>query len=118
MAGPAAEGATNWIRSLPNEEPGTNPEQDAYQTWMAQAAPGVSPDTFSADSWAAGKAFFDSLDALPGPITREALVAQLRSVGEYDAGGLIGPTSEERRGGKECVSTCRYRWETAHSQNK
>src|SRR3546814_10336356 len=58
---------------------------------MAQAAPGVSPDTFSADSWAAGKAFFDSLDALPGPITREALVAQLRSVGEYDAGGLIGP---------------------------
>src|SRR3546814_6808387 len=27
MAGPAAEGATNWIRSLPNEEPGTNPDR-------------------------------------------------------------------------------------------
>src|SRR3546814_11704308 len=114
MAGPAAEGATNWIRSLPNEEPGTNPEQDAYQTWMAQAAPGVSPDTFSADSWAAGQAFLDSLDAMPGPITREALVDQLRSVGEYYAGGLIGPIphgqqpsnrKEESRVGEECVQT-------------
>src|SRR3546814_12941487 len=27
---------------------------------------------------------------------------------------LGGPRSEERRGGKECVSTCRYRWYPAH----
>ena len=29
--------------------------------------------------------------ALPGPITREALIAQLAKVGTYDAGGLYGP---------------------------
>src|SRR3546814_19464029 len=27
-----------------------------------------------------------------------------------NAPGLSDPRSEERRGGKECVSTCRYRW--------
>src|SRR3546814_11306836 len=26
--------------------------------------------------------------------------------------------SEERREGKECVSTCRYRWSPSHSQKK
>src|SRR3546814_4162287 len=29
-----------------------------------------------------------------------------------------GGRSEERRVGKECVSTCRYRWSPYHSQNK
>src|SRR3546814_19173620 len=33
-------------------------------------------------------------------------------------GTNIGPRSEERRAGKECVSTCRYRWETAKYKNK
>src|SRR3546814_17919541 len=28
------------------------------------------------------------------------------------------PRSEERRVGKECVSTCRSRWSTYHSKNK
>src|SRR3546814_5220633 len=27
---------------------------------------------------------------------------------------VVGPRSEERRGGKECVSTCRSRWSPDH----
>src|SRR3546814_17024629 len=30
----------------------------------------------------------------------------------------VGPRSEERRVGKECVSTCRSRWEPYHSKKK
>src|SRR3546814_12102512 len=30
------------------------------------------------------------------------------------AGGKSDPRSEERRVGKECVSTCRYRWSRDH----
>jgi ABC-type branched-subunit amino acid transport system substrate-binding protein len=86
----AAEGASTWIRGLPNEERG-NAEQAAFLEWMDRVAPGVAQDTFAVDSWAGAKAFFDSLEALPGPISREALLAQLRGVAEYDAGGLIGP---------------------------
>src|SRR3546814_17446580 len=29
-------------------------------------------------------------------------------------GALVGARSEERRVGKECVSTCRYRWSPYH----
>src|SRR3546814_16359859 len=34
------------------------------------------------------------------------------------ANGPKGPRSEERRVGKECVCTCRYRWSPYHSKKK
>jgi len=33
----------------------------------------------------------DALAALPGPITRDGLLAQLRTMSPYDAGGFLGP---------------------------
>jgi ABC-type branched-subunit amino acid transport system substrate-binding protein len=91
LAGDAAEGTTSWIRNVPNEEPGTNAEQTAFLTWMAQTAPDEVADTFAADSWAAAKGMVDALTALPGPISRDALLQQLRATTNYDAGGFIGP---------------------------
>ena len=90
MAGAAAEGAVNFIRSVPNEEINSNPEGKNFVEWMGRAAPGVSPDTFAADSWASAKAFLDAVDAIPGPISREALIAQLKTMTRYDAGGFFG----------------------------
>src|SRR3546814_12637053 len=37
-------------------------------------------------------------------------------VGEVQSIDLIGNSSEERSVGKECVSTCRYRWPPFHTQ--
>src|SRR3546814_14209792 len=40
---------------------------------------------------------------------------EFRRVGKADAGRLLdGVRSEERRVGKECVSTCRSRWSPYH----
>ena len=86
----AAEGVTAWIRNLPNQEPDSNPEQKAFLQWMDRTAPGVPADTFAAESWAGAKAFLDALVALPGPITRPALLAQLRATETFDAGGFLG----------------------------
>src|SRR3546814_14621564 len=36
--------------------------------------------------------------------------------GENDEGAVHGVRSEERRVGKECVSTCRSRWSPYHSK--
>lgn len=92
LAGPeAAEGATTWIRNLPHEEAGSNPEMQAFLDWMQRTSPGTSVDEFGADSWAAAKALIDSLEALGGPITREAVIGQLRSIDRFDAGGMFGP---------------------------
>jgi ABC-type branched-subunit amino acid transport system substrate-binding protein len=86
----AAEGVTAWIRNLPNEEPNSNPEQQQFLRWMDRTAPGVPADTFAAESWSAAKAFVDAVVALPGPISRKALLAQLRATETFDAGGFLG----------------------------
>jgi ABC-type branched-subunit amino acid transport system substrate-binding protein len=90
-AGGAAEGTVTWLRSLPNEEAGSSPAVALFNEWVGRVAPSSPRDPFAVDSWAASKAFFDALSALPGPITRDALIAQLAKVGTYDAGGLYGP---------------------------
>jgi ABC-type branched-subunit amino acid transport system substrate-binding protein len=89
VLGEAAEGVTSWTRSLPLDET-SNPEMRAFREWMARVAPGIPPDTFAADSWASSKAIFDSLEALPGAISRDALLAALTALTEYDADGFYG----------------------------
>jgi hypothetical protein len=59
--------------------------------------------TFASDSWVGAKAFFDALVALPGPITREALIAQLKSVERYDADGFLGPIQFGRKLNNGCL---------------
>jgi len=90
--GPAAdqEPVVNWIRFLPDEERASNAMADQYLKWMAQTAPGVPHDIFAADSWASGVAFFDALQQLKGPITRDALIAQLKTMTGFDAHGFFG----------------------------
>ncbi len=91
LAGPAAEGAISWLRTLPNEDASNNAEVAAFVEWMDRVAPGDVKDVFAADSWTSVKAFLDTLEALPGPISRQALMAQLGATGSYDAGGMMGP---------------------------
>ena len=91
LAGDAAEGATSWIRSLPTEEASTNKAMATYVEWMDRVAPGLPQDLFSIDSWVSAKVFIESLEKLPGPITREALISQMTSIETYDADGMFAP---------------------------
>lgn len=91
LAGDAGEGATMWIRTVPNEEAASNPGTAAFVQWMDQTSPGTDMDPLAAESWIAAKLLIDGLEALPGPITRQALVDHLRSIDRYDADGMLGP---------------------------
>jgi ABC-type branched-subunit amino acid transport system substrate-binding protein len=91
LAGPAGEGTTSWLRALPVEDGGTNPEQAAFAEWMAQIAPDAPTDVLAADSWAALHAIVTAMEALLGPLTRDSLIAQLRTMNSFDAGGFFGP---------------------------
>jgi hypothetical protein len=74
----------------------------AFIEWMDQIATGEDLDPFAVDSWASAKLFFDTLEALPGPITRAAFLAKLKATGTYDAGGMFGPI----RVGVELTNAC------------
>ena len=92
QAGPeAAEGATSWLRSLPTEEASSNEAMAQYVEWMNRVAPDLPQDLFSIDSWVSVKAFVESIEALPGPITREAVVQHMSSIQSWDADGMFGP---------------------------
>src|SRR3546814_20956673 len=52
-----------------------------------------------------------------GPM-RDPASLNTPSTGAIGDAYMIGTRSEERRVGKECVSTCRSRWSPAHSKKK
>src|SRR3546814_11640985 len=56
----------------------------------------------------------DPADHLPVPFGDDAMVGEMRALDEV----AIGRRSEERRVGKECVSTCRSRWSPYQSKKK
>lgn len=91
QAGPAAEGATTWLRTLPNTDASSNEQVALFIEWMDRAAPGEIKDQFGADGWTSAKTFFDILARIPGPISREAFIETARSIETYDAGGMLGP---------------------------
>src|SRR3546814_4520987 len=49
-----------------------------------------------------------------GQTMLELAVIKPEHVQHYEVGVKAQPRSEERRVGKECVSTCRYRWSQFH----
>lgn len=102
LAGKAAEGATSWLRSLPTEEASTNEAMHTYVEWMNRVAQGLPQDLFSIDSYVSANAFFDALEALPGAISREALVRQLETFDSYDAGGMFAPINLGKDLSKGC----------------
>jgi ABC-type branched-subunit amino acid transport system substrate-binding protein len=117
VAGAAAEGAVNFIRSIPNEEAGSNKGVSQFIEWMGRAAPGVTPDTFAADSWASTKAFLDAVDNIPGPISREGLIAQLKTMKRYDADGFFGPINLGDKQSLGCFIAVRVvngKWQRIH----
>jgi branched-chain amino acid transport system substrate-binding protein len=103
QAGSAAEGAMTFIRYLPVEEASSNAEVKRFAEWMQRVAGGEALDSFAADSWAASKVFFDTLEALPGPITREALVGGMRAIKSYDGAGMFGPIEFGTEKSNNCV---------------
>lgn len=89
LAGAAGENSLTWITWLPREDGGTVPEQKLFLDWMQRTTPDAFQDTFANNSWAATKFLFDTLESLPGPISRDALLEKIRSTDRYDAAGLI-----------------------------
>src|SRR3546814_19602822 len=51
-----------------------------------------------------------------GGVARQPLDGEPWPLGECGAGEFAGVRSAERRVGKECVNTCRYRWSPSHTK--
>ena len=88
----------------PTRSAGRNAEQDAFLEWMDRTRPDSAATRFAADAWAASKAFFDALQALPGPDHPGGARRPAAGHGPtYDAGGFFGA---DPASGRSCSNGC------------
>ncbi len=90
------------ITSLPFEEAGLNEE---VQTFVDNVP---THNTFSTTSWLASRLFERAVNdvvAAEGPngLTRASLLEALANVADFDANGMIGPTTPSERGPNPCI---------------
>jgi hypothetical protein len=100
--GQAVENQYAYVSYLPFEAKGSNAMLDALLRYVAK------PDGFGVDSFAAGlllKQVVDDIVVKSGPnaITRSAILAGLRTVHAFDAGGMIAKTDVAARKASPCV---------------
>ncbi|HUZ43793.1 MAG TPA: ABC transporter substrate-binding protein [Acidimicrobiales bacterium] len=67
------------------------PEVPLYLKWLAQAAPGFSPDQFSAYSWADAALFVHALTQAGPHLTQKGVDAALAATDQFSDNGLMAP---------------------------
>jgi hypothetical protein len=76
-----------------NQDEGANiPEVKLFQEWHERTYPGVPINLYAMFAWASDRLFQKAAEAVVGPLTRKSLMASLRKIHDFDAGGLIAPT--------------------------
>jgi ABC-type branched-subunit amino acid transport system substrate-binding protein len=93
LAGDAAEGVTLNVANDIFEDRAQNPAMDTMLTWFNRSAPGVEPDYFAIIAWSAADLFVHALSAVGPQPTRDAVLAELRKVNTFDAGGILAPNN-------------------------
>jgi ABC-type branched-subunit amino acid transport system substrate-binding protein len=89
--GTDVEGTYVWMQFLPFEEASANKELQAYVTGVGDS----KVDSFGAQAWQAAATFKQVIDGIvkadgANGITRKAIIAGLKSIGDVDANGWMG----------------------------
>jgi branched-chain amino acid transport system substrate-binding protein len=85
----------------------TDPQWVQFADAMSKYAPGHSPDIYAAWGWLAGQVTYAGLEKLRGPITRDAFVAQLETLRDFDTiAGKINYSAQRHEG-----SCCQLLWQ-------
>ena len=62
-----------------------------YVSWLAEVEPDEEPTSNGLQAWVRAQLFYDAATAVGPELTREGLIAELESMTDWDAGGLIPP---------------------------
>ena len=102
--GSAVEGQYVWVNSLPLEDKGHNAELDALLARYPK------PDGFGTSAWIAGEVFAQAVNDTvqahggdPNSVTRANLLAAIRNMHSFTAGGLVPKVDIGRKRGSPCL---------------
>lgn len=101
-SGEAVVGTVVFLNFLPFEEASTNQEMQLYLQWLEQVSPGSDPGFFGLFAWSATRLFVQQAAALGGDLSRESLIASMRSVRDWTSNGLHAP----QRVGEKRIGDC------------
>lgn len=106
QAGEGAEGALAFINTLPLDE-GGNEELATYRDWLARSTPGARPSIESANAWLHMKVVVDTIRRIDGDVTRESFLAAIKTLNDWDGGGMISPMDVGNRQQGYCTVAVR-----------
>lgn len=89
--GPAGEGSYVPLGHALLEEVDEVEALQDYVTWLAEVEPDEEPTSNGLQAWIRAQLFYDAAMAVGPELTREGLIAELESITDWDAGGLIPP---------------------------
>jgi hypothetical protein len=100
--GASVEGQYSWLQFLPFEDRGSNPTLDAFLQYDRK------PDAFGVQAFASGLLLQQVIDRIVAQhglngVTRARILAGLRSVHAFDAGGLIVKTDIAAKAPSPCI---------------
>ena len=89
--GPAGEGSYVPLTHALLHEADQIEALDDYITWLAEVAPDANPTSNGLQAWIKAQLFYDAAMAVGPDLTRDKLIAELETMTDWDAGGLIPP---------------------------
>jgi ABC-type branched-subunit amino acid transport system substrate-binding protein len=103
QGGAQVEGQYSWLQLLPVEDQGSNAALDAFLQYDK------APDAFGEQAFSASLLFQQVIEAIvaksgPNAITRAAVLAQIRTVHAFDAGGMIVKTDVAGKTPSNCIA--------------
>jgi ABC-type branched-subunit amino acid transport system substrate-binding protein len=102
LAADAAEGVTLNVAYDIFENRAQNKAIDTMLTWFGRSAPGVDPDYFAIIAWSAADLFVNALKAAGPKPTRDAVLAELRKITKFDAGGMLATNNPAGKHWADC----------------
>jgi ABC-type branched-subunit amino acid transport system substrate-binding protein len=96
QAGDAAEGIYNdqqYTQFFTPEDAAQIPAVKEFQTWTSRVGPGKKRDVFSIFGWSSAALFVQALEAAGPEAKRDTVLAELKKINTFDAGGVIAPAN-------------------------
>jgi len=99
---PGTDGALVLTNTVPFEEADHSPALQVYLHWLKVASPHTPPTTLGVQAFSAGLLFAQAATALGSGMTREALLSRLKTIKQWDGGGLQAPADPGDNRGLRC----------------
>ena len=75
------------------EDSAVIPEVKLFNEWVQKVKPGFKPDIFTLYGWTSGRLLVQAMEQVGPKVTRDAVNAAIRKIGDFDSNGMIAPSN-------------------------